>query len=58
MSVNVRRDALAWHVIVYCQLVKKPEFLQRVVWEFFVGGKVTDESVFAMIEFLNRILKP
>lgn len=57
MSVNVRRDALAWHVIVYCQLVEKTKFVQRVIWEFFVRGKVTDESVFTKIKFLNRILK-
>ncbi len=57
MSVDVRWDTLAWHVIVYSQLIEETKFVQGVVWVRLVGIKVRDESFLPKLKLLQGILK-
>jgi hypothetical protein len=53
----VRRDALAWHIIIDRQLIKETESLEGIIFKRLIGNIRADKAIFTKLEVLDSIFK-
>jgi len=57
VRVDVRRDALAWHIIIDRQLIKETESLEGIIFKRLIGNIRADKAIFTKLEVLDSIFK-